>query len=250
MVFLLGTCNCAFGWSAAGHALIGMAAEPLLCPQAVETTVRLGDGESLRHLGSWADQIRSESQWQHTAPWHYVNIPDAGDPRRSPEDVAGNVITAIERSVAVTRSETATPQQIANALRFLVHFVADIHQPLHVGRREDRGGNEIEIAYRDRDTNLHYFWDSDVIALKGVDLNEYAQRIAGQVAAAAEIQRGSGARDWAAQVFALRAQVYDFDVRSGELSDQYLQMAEMIAERQIIRAAANLANTLNRIFCR
>jgi len=248
-VFLLSACPSAFGWGAAGHTLIGMAAEPLLCPNAAEESARFDNGGSLRRLGSWADQIRSEAQWAHTAPWHYVNIPDGGDPRRPQDDAAGNVIIAIEQFIAVTGSATATPQQRANALRFLVHFVADIHQPLHVGRLEDRGGNAIDVVYRNRETNLHYFWDSDVIALKGIETDEYARLIADRVAFAAETQRGSSARDWAAQVFDLRPQVYGFNLRTGALSDQYLQTAAMIAEQQIILAAANLANTLNGIFC-
>ena len=239
----------AFGWGRDGHEIVGLAAQPLLCRRAQREVARLGDGETLARIGWWADQVRGQPQWRHSAPWHYVNIPDAGDPRNAPRNPEGSVITAIERFYDELRSQAVPDAERAVALRFLVHFVADIHQPLHVGRAEDRGGNRIAVAWADEETNLHSFWDTDAIRLRESSPSRYAAAIAAQARAAAARDRDLQVRDWAAQVFALRPQVYDFDPASGALDAEYLAMAQRLAEQQLTLAAAHLANTLNRIWC-
>jgi hypothetical protein len=242
--------SAAFGWGPEGHELIGLAAEPLLCRAAVSEIDRLGNGESLAELGQWADRVRSQPAYAHSAPWHYVNIPDDGDPRRPRTTSEGNVIDAIERFSRVLSSADSTPAQRRDALRFLVHFIADLHQPLHVGREEDRGGNFIDVNFPRDVRNLHYFWDTSVIRLKGLRTREYADSIGGRVRTAARRDRGTQVRDWAEQVFALRGSVYDFNTVTGYLDDEYLEIAEALAEQQLVLAAAHLANSLNEIFCR
>lgn len=239
----------AFGWGRDGHLIVGMAAEPLLCEAVFDSLESSSGTRSAGLSGLWADEIRSQPEWAHTAPWHYINIPDTGDPRNPPVSIAGNVITAIERFIGILGSEQATTKERANALRFLIHFVTDVHQPLHVGRAADRGGNRIDVTFDGKETNLHLFWDTDVISRRGLRNREYAESLSARVRATAREERSTDVRDWAAQVFALRHQVYDFDASSGVLSEDYLSTAEAIAERQLLLAAAHLANTLNELFC-
>ena len=242
-------CDPAAAWGPVGHRVIGRAAQPLLCSDARAAVPELAAGESLEQIGLWADQIRGRSEWSHTAPWHYVNVPDDGNPRQPPATDGGNVIVAIERFAEVLADAAADSAQRANALRFVVHFVADVHQPLHVGRADDRGGNEIDVSFEAERRNLHYFWDTAVIRLSGLSIDDYAAKIAPEVAAIAQRDRGQGVRDWAEQVFALRTQVYAFDAESGALSDEYLDIAMDIAEQQLASAAAHLANALNEALC-
>ncbi|HMB72833.1 MAG TPA: S1/P1 nuclease [Gammaproteobacteria bacterium] len=239
----------AFGWGRDGHTLAGLAAQPLLCDAAAGEVARLGGGEGLARLGRWADEVRRRPDWEHSAPWHYVNIPDSGNPRNPPFNAEGNVITAIEQHLVVLKSAAAPQDDRATALRFLVHFIADIHQPMHVGRAEDRGGNRIDVSYGATATNLHAFWDTDVIRLSGRGVEEYAAIIAEQARATALRDRDSQVRDWAEQVFALRARVYEFNTATGFLDAGYLDMAANLAERQLVLAAARLANTLNDALC-
>ncbi|MGD8809330.1 MAG: S1/P1 nuclease [Gammaproteobacteria bacterium] len=236
-------------WGPDGHRLIGTAAEALLCESAKSRIARLGDGEALGQIGLWADEIRGRPEWRHAAPWHYVNVDDDGDPRRPPVTDAGNVIVAIERFSGELTDPRASERERATALRFLVHFIGDVHQPLHVGRAQDRGGNLIDVRYGDDAGNLHAFWDTGVIRLRQLTVSEYAQSIAGRVRTAARRERGTQVRDWAAQVFALRGEVYSFDERTGRLDEHYLAMAGALAEEQLILAAAHLANTLNDALC-
>jgi hypothetical protein len=229
--------------------IVGLAAEELLCSDAASEVSRLGENQSLGEIGLWADEIRGQPEWEHAAPWHYVNIPDDGDPKRQPEAADGDVIHSIDRFFRVLRSSSASDEDRKIALRFLVHFVGDIHQPVHVGREEDRGGNLIDVSYQDRVMSLHGFWDFNSIWLRGMEPEEYADSISHRVLITAINDSGIRVRDWATQVFELREQVYDFDSSTGQLDEAYLQMAEDLAEQQLTLAAAHLANMLNAALC-
>ena len=159
----------------AGHRIAGLLAEPALCPAARREVEALGRGESLAELGLWADGIREQPEWRQSAPWHYLNVADAPGPaaaaairafRHPPE---GDVLAAIERFRAELADRGRPEAQRAAALKFLVHFVVDLHQPLHVGRAEDRGGNTIDVVYGETVVSLHGFWDADVLELRGLD---------------------------------------------------------------------------------
>jgi hypothetical protein len=161
----------------------------------------------------------------------------------------GDVLWAIGH-FAERLAEAARPSaERAEALRFLVHFVVDVHQPLHVGRVEDRGGNTIELRYRGETTNLHRFWDTQAIEQADLPLARYQRAVAAELDAGA---RGSigGPASWAAESLALRAAVYDFDASARELPPAYLAFAERTTRERLALAARRLAATLNGIFCR
>jgi len=239
----------AFAYGPSGHLIVGRAAEPLLCGAAVRAVRGMTGNEPVAALGLWADRVRGDNEWGHSSPWHYINIPDGGNPRHPPESPEGDVLRSIEQFLSVLRAPNVAMEERRNALRFLVHFIADIHQPLHVGRAEDRGGNSIDVFFNGKQTNLHAFWDSDAIQLSGWSVRTYAARIAEQVRRTARLDKGSNVRDWTAHVFGLREQVYAFDQRTGLLDAAYLNRAVSISQRQLVLAAARLANTLNQVFC-
>ena len=170
LAFFHGRTALAFGPLA--HRIAGLLAEPELCA-AARTQVAVLGGESLAELGVWADTIRSEPEWRRSAPWHYMNVDDAAANdvaaalaairayRHPPE---GDVLYAIERFRADLGNRALSRRARSQALRFLAHFIVDLHQPLHVGRAADRGGNEVEVRHGPETVNLHRFWDTDVLA--------------------------------------------------------------------------------------
>jgi hypothetical protein len=247
-------CPCEAGaFGPIGHRIAGRLAEPHLCAAAHEEILRLGAGESLAEIGLWADRIRSDPDWRHTAPWHYVNIDDGASEaairayRHAPE---GDVLWAVERFETALADRARPAPERTDALRLLVHFVVDVHQPLHVGRAADRGGNEIAVRLGSTETNLHRFWDSDVLELRGLSAERYARRLAPRLRGAA-----AGTEDvaaWAAESMALRGLVYDFaPARSGAvvLRPEYLETARSVTEDRLVAAARRLAATLNRALC-
>ena len=232
-----------------GHLIVGRAAAPVLCPRAGAGVARLGGGEDLGELGLWADRIRSDPAYADAAPWHYVNIPNGetiADHVTPPE---GDVLWAIEHFRARLGDAGLDDRERGEALRFLVHFVVDLHQPLHVGLAEDRGGNEIAIVYGGETINLHRFWDSQVIERAGIPQVEYTARIAGAAAAVVDdIVLDHGV--WAGESLALRRTVYSFGVDGREPAAEYLEVASELTTNRLALAAARLAATLNSIFCR
>lgn len=230
----------------AGHLIAGAAAEPLLCPVAASRIAELGQGQTLGELGLWADRIRSDDRWDHAAPWHYVNVESDLDALVHPPE--GDVLWAIEHFTAELERRDTAPGERATALKFLIHFVVDLHQPLHVGLARDRGGNDVEVRYGATTTNLHAFWDTDVIALAGLGIAGYTARIADRVRRAYPRETGSTPYDWASEGLALRGDVYRFGA-GGQLSESYLRAAQDLTRERLIRASARLAVTLNRVLC-
>jgi hypothetical protein len=131
----------------------------------------------LASISDWADIIRSEERWNCASPFHYATIPpgtrylDEGVP---PE---GDVVGAIVYYEELLSDRNATPEQRAVALKFLVHFVADVHQPLHVGLGCDRGGNDVQVEWFGEIANLHSVWDGKIYDSWRLSYTEFADFI-------------------------------------------------------------------------
>jgi hypothetical protein len=248
-----------------GHRIAGLLAEPALCPAAREQVADLGGGQSLAELGLWADQIRGVPGWERSAPWHYMNVDERDAARgdsaaaaaaireyRSPPE--GDVLSAIARFRAELSDRALPDSQRAIALRFLVHLVVDLHQPLHVGRGADRGGNDVDVRYGPTVVNLHRFWDTDVLELRHLGPERYARTLRSRLETAPP-PGWVGPAGWAAESLALRPQIYAFQRPDASraapqtLDAAYLAAAQVIVDERLVRAAERLAATLNEAFC-
>jgi hypothetical protein len=255
-------------WGEMGHQLVGALAQKLLTPQAQAGVAELLRGEpdpTLAGVAYWADTLRaSEPERFHaTSGWHYVNFPSGSCRFDAKRDCANGacVVGAIETQRRLL-ADPAQPVEIRrDALKFIVHFVGDVHQPLHSSNRPDRGGNDFAIAlhtdippeayarerYKDglMDTNLHAIWDYYILASAGLDLATYAQRLAPAV----HVPRSSqgGPRAWAAESCRLvdRQTLYP---PGHDLDQKYLEAMRPLAERRVQQAAGRLARLLNEVF--
>ena len=236
----------AHGFGVVGHAVASSVAEPRLCVRAQEAVARFGRGRSLGQLSTWADEIRYVPAWEHSAPWHYMNIPDDEPLARYRTPGGGDVLWAIDEFTRRLGNEILAFEDRADALRFLVHFVVDIHQPLHVGRQADRGGNAIGLRVDGERTNLHRLWDSGIIARDTGSRGRYIASVMELVDANAADWAAAPPREWAAESKGMRAFVYDFGSAPGP---GYLDEAGRLLRQQLARAGVRLAATLNGIFC-
>lgn len=156
-------------WSRDGHAIIADIAWRELTP---ETKAAIADlladnepGATIQETASWADVVRPQDAYRWSAPLHYSNVPIGAaeyDHERDCPD-RGCVVSAVQRFRDEVRDTTLPIEKRREALMFLVHFVGDLHQPLHGGRAEDRGGNDIAVTFYGRETNLHRIWDSSIL---------------------------------------------------------------------------------------
>lgn len=190
----------ALAWSALGHRLTGELAERHLDPVAAAEVARLLAGEqhpSLSGVAYWADALRNEDpdRFKATSKWHYVNYPDGSCDYVPERDCAGGdcVIGAIQAQQAILADHAQPLEARRDALKFLVHFLGDAHQPMHAGNRGDLGGNRFQVSLRTdlepeeyarkhyvdgvMGTNLHSIWDYYILGSLGLDLPAYSDRL-------------------------------------------------------------------------
>ena len=192
----------------------------------------------------WADDIRTQEKWGYTAPWHYVNVPDGQTYKASRKSRDGDVLVAVERYRRNLKNRSNSPVQRADALRFLIHFIGDLHQPLHVGRAEDRGGNQIQVEWFGRPSNLHWVWDAAI--LDHAQWTEATLAAAHELADEAQMARwvSSGPLDWANESQALRSSVYALG--NARLAQPYYDASLPIVRKRILQAGVRLAAFLEK----
>jgi hypothetical protein len=200
----------------------------------------------------WADEYRGTPAGEHTATWHYVNVPDGAEYREPQTDHPTDIVQALQLQEQVLRDRSRSREERVIALKLLVHFVADIHQPMHVGRASDRGGNDVEVRWFSRPVNLHSLWDSHILEHQQLSYTEYVALL--DFASAAEIAewQSSGYVDWLRESQALRAEIYvPIDAAGDEvprLGWDYFNLAIPIVEQRLLQAGIRLAGLLNSIF--
>jgi hypothetical protein len=159
---LLATAPAAWAFGGVGHRLIAEMAEARLSPAAraeAQRLLALEPGATLVSISTWADENRSLG----TARWHYVNFHRGESCQYEPARlcIEGEcVVGALDKQIALLGKADATDAERLTALKYVVHLVADVHQPLHAGFFDDRGGNSFQLQAFDRGTNLHSLWDT------------------------------------------------------------------------------------------
>lgn len=167
LLVLSGSVSSVLAWGNQGHQIIAMLAEAQLSPAAhkeVKRLLALEPGATLTSISTWADEHRSPA----TAAWHYVNFPRDScnyQPKRDCPD-GKCVVVAIERQLEILEAESSDEKRLI-ALKYLVHLIGDIHQPLHAGYADDKGGNTYQLQAFMRGSNLHALWDTGMI--KAID---------------------------------------------------------------------------------
>lgn len=199
----------AFGWGRIGHRASAALAESRLTP-AARAAVRdlLEPGESLADASTWADEHRRDLP--ESGPWHYVNVPiteAAYAPRFC--QPGGCVVSKIADFRRVLADPTVSPAERRKALRFLVHLVQDLHQPLHVGDRRDRGGNDLQLPFFEDGSNLHRIWDSGIVEHQSDSEKDWLRDITQSVSPDRAAQWAQGTvEDWANESLALAKLAY------------------------------------------
>jgi nuclease S1 len=244
----------AAAWGRQGHALVAEVAQTRLTPQTeeqVDALLALEGHPDMAAIASWADELRERDPQlgRRSAGWHYVNL-------ASPEQAAeakchyqqeqhchdGNcVIAAIQEQGQRLADTSLAPEQRLQALKFVVHFVGDIHQPMHAGYSHDKGGNDMQIQHDGRGSNLHALWDSGMLATRGLDNPAYLARL--QALPAPALLPGQAAV-WAENScqIAVRDGVYPSKRR---IDQTYVDHHLPVAEEQLRLAGEHLADLLN-----
>lgn len=243
---LLASPTAAFAWGANGHRIVGRIAENHLTEEARRAVECLIGPETLAQVSTWPDEIRSDPSWKRATPWHFISIDDGETVETTARSPEGDLLEAMPRFEAVLRDPQAGPQAKREALKFLVHFVGDVHQPLHVGRRADFGGNSVQVTWFGEASNLHTVWDSGLIDNEKLSFSEFAAFIDHPAAEEIKTWQSSTYADWAVESKAVRERVYR--IGDGKLSYQFAFDNIPLVKRRLLQAGVRLAGILNSIF--
>lgn len=235
-------------WGVTGHRATGWIADKYLSKKARKELQKVFNGQSLAMLSTWMDEVKSDSAFDYMEEWHWVTIPLGTSYEKSQKNPKGDVIMTIERIVRELKSGKLTiPQQLFN-IRILIHLVGDIHQPLHVGGRDDKGGNDIRVTWFGRQTNLHRVWDSDMIDETRLSYTEFAESLDEPSTEDIRKWQSQTVLDWAAE-----SQSYDptvYEIGDGKLGYRYSYKNFHIVRRRVLQAGVRLAGILNSVYGR
>jgi hypothetical protein len=231
----------AHAWGTQGHSVIANLAYAQLTVKAkteVDRLLALEPGATLASISTWADETRNKT----TAPWHYVNFPRDTCTYDATRDCPDGqcVVGAIDRQLAILASNAPDEKRL-NALKYVVHFVADVHQPLHAGYADDRGGNKYQVQAFGRGTNLHALWDSGLIEHTGMDVAAMTAKLLAIPEAAGDVDAARVAEDSCRVVGT--AGFYP----GRKVGADYVERFTPEMEKQLITAGARLAKVLNSV---
>jgi len=266
----------AFGWGPQGHRVVGDIASRYLTPTAqaqvseLLTNDRLAGGDpsgrrTLGEIANWADEIKDFEWGKRRGSWHYDDISLCGTPEYAKYCRAGRCASGqLARQIEVLSDPRARPRARNEALKWIVHLIGDIHQPLHAANHGDRGGNQVQVSFfgaRDNppygSLNLHALWDVHLLARLLADRGGERSLVSAAIAGSDRKMWEQGAiSDWIAESHGLaRDRVYaplPAEVSCGEriggvltLGEVYYMNAAPVIDVQIRKAGVRLARVLN-----
>lgn len=235
-------------WSKTGHRAIGEVAQEHLTRKASKAIAELLDGDDLVGVSNFGDEIKADGKYREFSAWHYVNFPadkKYGDVEPSEY---GDLITGIEECMKIVKDENSPQEDKAFYLKLLVHLVGDLHQPMHVGRIEDKGGNDIQVQWFNRGSNLHKVWDLNMIEDFGMSYTELAESLPRLTKAQEEYMQQGTIYDWVEESQDIANELYGSVTVGEKLFYRYNYVWWDTVEKQLQKGGLRLAKILNEIY--
>jgi len=235
-------------WSKTGHRVVGEVAEQHLTKKAKRAINDLLEGESLAAVANFADEIKSDRAYRKFSAWHYVNIPFGKTYDEIEKNEYGDLVQGVKTCLEIIKDKNSSKEDKAFYLKFLVHLIGDLHQPMHVGRAEDKGGNDIQLQWFGNGSNLHRLWDSNLIDENGMSFTELAVEYPKMSKQQITFLQKGTLLDWVEESHLLAEKVYA-SVEVGEkLSYRYSYDWWHTVEDQLQKGGVRLAAVLNEAF--
>jgi hypothetical protein len=240
-------------WGVLGHRIVGQIADSYLTKKAKQEIQKILGFESIAMASNWPDFIKSDPAYKYLSTWHYVNLNSGLS-----FDQVKSFLIADTATDAYTKINFITKELKTNKLlsietkqlyvRLLIHIIGDIHQPMHLGRPDDRGGNAIKVKWFSEEENLHSVWDSNLIGFQQLSYTEYATAINHTTLAQRKTWQAQTLPQWIYDTYTLTEKVY-----AGTKADErldYLYNYKFIAplNDQLVKGGVHLAGVFNDIF--
>lgn len=234
-------------WGKTGHRVVGEIADSYLNHKAEKAVSKILDGHSLAFVANFGDDIKSDHSFDSFQSWHYVDFPFGAKYEDSPKDEKGDIIVGINKCVSVLKDNSSSKKDKVFYLKMLVHFMGDLHQPLHVGLSEDKGGNDFQVRWFKSGTNLHSVWDSKMLDSYKMSYTEIAKNTDVLSKEQVEAIRKGTVLDWMYESHALCEDIYAHTEVGEKLSYNYMYDYMNVLRSQLQKGGIRLAELLNEI---
>lgn len=245
LTFFISFTSYADDWGQTGHRTTAAVADQYLTRKARKAIEKLLDGQSLAFVSTYADEIKSDSKYREYGPLHYVNIPFESDYDSHPKNEKGDIIQGIDNCIAVLKSTTASKEEKAFQLRMLIHFIGDLHQPLHTGLSDDKGGNDFQVQWFGNGTNIHRVWDTQMIESYGMSYMELVDNMPYLTRSERKKMASGNHRDWLEDSRILVKDIYANTEKGEKLSYKYMYQYFNTLRVQLQKGGVRLAALLN-----
>ena len=241
-------------WGVLGHRIVGEIADSYLTRHAKKEIAKILDNESVAMTSNWADFIKSDPTYKYLYNWHFADIPAGMTQQQVLGYFATDTIVDAYTKIKFLTGElknnrgNLSPELKLLYLRMLIHIVGDIHQPFHVGRPEDKGGNSIKLKWFDDPSNLHQVWDEKLINFQQLSYTEYTKAINFTTKEQRKEWQQQPVAEWFADTYFLTEKIYA-DTKADQRLD-YLYNFKYIGSlnQQLLKGGVHLAGLLNDIF--
>lgn len=235
-------------WSKTGHRVIGEVAQEQLTNKAKKAISEILEGQSLAAVSNFADEIKADSTYRKFSAWHYVNFPASEKYGDSPVSPYGDLIIGIGECIRILKDNNSSRVDRAFYLKMLIHLIGDLHQPMHVGRLEDKGGNDLQLQWFNNGSNLHKVWDANMINDYGMSYSELTAKLpAIDRKEIKKLQEGT-VLDWVEESQEVANKVYESVEVGGKLYYSYGYKWWGTVEKQLQKGGLRLAKVLNDLF--
>ncbi len=241
-----------FAWGTLGHRIVGEIADSFLSSKAKKKIKAILGNESVAMSSNWADFVKSDTAYNHLSPWHYVNITGGLDKEtfinKLESDTSVNAYTKILFLRDQLKYQVLDNKTKAEYLKLLIHIIGDIHQPMHVGRAEDRGGNSIKLLWFNDNVNLHQIWDDKLINFQQLSYTEYVKAINFTNAEEKKALQKETLTEMFFQSYQIAEKIYADVKQEEKLSYNYNFKYINTVNDQLRKGGIHLAGILNDIF--
>lgn len=238
-----------FGWGQKGHDVIAYIAENHLEDGVKDKVEAVLDGKSMVYYANWMDNASHTPEYAYSKTWHYKNIDEGQTFETAPTQEKGDVVTALNDIVSKLMGGGLSHEEEKTSLKFLIHLVGDMHQPLHLGHLSDYGGNTVMVKFFGQAKRLHTIWDTNLVeSAHKWSYTEWQKQIDRASEEVMASYREGTIAEWAKETYEVAKLVYASAPEGTKLSYDYVAQVAPVIEDQFLRAGIRLAHLLNTIY--
>ena len=242
----------ALAWGLTGHRVVSQIAEQHISKKTRKEITKIIGPQKLAYWANWPDFIKSDDSWKHADSYHYVNIPgdlnrqqfDAALEQTSDENMYKKGLFLMNE---LKNNKNLTIEQKQHDLYFLIHILGDAHQPLHVGRPDDLGGNRIKVEWFRDKVNIHTVWDSKLVDFQNYSYTEFATVLDKKSKDDIEKLQTGSLEDWLFESYKKADKIYSQTPANENYSYDYNYKFSETLENQLLKGGLRLAKYLNDI---